>query len=133
MTEINTLVECRERAVDLLMCAERVSVLRTLPGVVRAWILENARAAWERDGLRVIGVTGSTARALRMEDMTAIRTFEITALLDRLDLGIAKLDNETVVILDADSIPHTNNLHTRLRAYIDRAGSRFVRVEDAHL
>jgi hypothetical protein len=131
MTEINTLVACRERALELLMGAERVSVLRTLPGVVRAWILETARAAWERQGLRVLAVTASTARALRMEDATAIRAFEVTALLGRLDLGITKLDDETVVILDAGYIPQP--LYTRLRVYIDRAGARFVRVEDARI
>lgn len=131
MTEINTLVACRERALELIMGADRVSVLRTLPGVVRAWILETARAAWERQGLRVLAVTASTARALRMEDATAIRSFEVTALLSRLDLGIAKLDDETVVILDADGVAHS--LYTRLRSYIDRAGARFVRIEDAHI
>lgn len=131
MTEINTLVECRERTVELLMIAERVSVLRTPPGVARAWILETACHVWERSGMRVLGATITAERAMNMQTATEIRAFALTTLLDKLDAGVIALDTETVVILDADGVAHS--LYTRLRSYVDRAGARFVRVEDVHI
>lgn len=131
MSEINTLVECRERAVELLMSAERVTVLRTLPGGVRAWILGTARAIWERDGLRVLGVAATPPRVADFENWIGVRGFDLSLLLDKLQHGIAVLDDETVVLLDEHGA-HADQV-ARLLDHVNRGGARLVRVEDAHV
>lgn len=131
MHEINTLVECRERAVDLLTSADRISVLRTLPGGMRAWILSTARAVWEREGLRVFGVAGTAERVADFENWVGVRGFLLVQLLDKLTHGIAILDGETVVIFDARGA--SADQCARLLNYVEQGGARLVRVEDAHL
>lgn len=131
MSEINTLVECRERAVELLMSAERITVLRTLPGGVRAWILETARVAWQREGLRVLGATANAETARDLENWTGIRSFPLRMLLEKLVAGTIALDDETVVVLIANSVRY--DLCAQLRPFVERSRARLVRVEDAHV
>ena len=107
----------------------RVHFIVGAAGAGKTTALDAATTALEADGWRVLGTSTSGQAARTLGDEAAIDSRTVASLLWRLDHGQARLDRNTVVVLDEAAMTTDDDL-LRLVMAIDTTGARLVLVGD---
>lgn len=120
----------QRKALRHLTQGSAVACLQGFAGTGKTYLLDAARDAWERSGLRVVGCSLASIAARRLESGAAIESTSIHKTLSALDRGRAKLDAKTVLVIDEAGMVGTR-LMSRLVAHVHAAGAKLVLAGDS--
>lgn len=107
----------------------RLALVQGHAGTGKSVALGAARAAWEADGLKVVGgaIAGKAAEGLR--DGSSIPSRTIASWLERWDNGKDLLDARSVLVIDEAGMVGNAQMQALLRA-VSKAGGKLVLVGD---
>lgn len=115
----------------LATSADSVSVMIGPAGTGKTYTLAVARAAYETDGLRVIGAAPSARAAAELEGGAGIESFTLHALRRRWEDGRERPNASTVLVIDEAAMASTRDLEPLISQVVG-AGGRAVLVGDNH-
>lgn len=107
----------------------RVHFIVGVAGAGKTTALDAATTALEAEGWNVLGTSTSGQAARTLGEEAAIEARTVASLLWRLDHGHARLDRNTIVVLDEAAMTTDDDL-LRLVTAIDTTGARLVLVGD---
>lgn len=106
-----------------------VRLVNGLAGTGKTTLLDAAREAWQRAGMRVVGAALAGKAAQGLQEGAHIRSETIHSRLFVLDNGWMKLDSETVVVVDEAGMVGTRLL-ARLVDHVQKADALLVLIGD---
>src|SRR5205807_4698331 len=118
-----------EMAGRLLTRGAGVEVVVGAAGTGKTRALASAAAAWVRAGYTVTGTALAARAAAELSDATGIASSTLAKLFRDLEVGAARLDARTVVMVDEAAMVGTRDL-ARLCELAGRAGAKVVLVGD---
>lgn len=119
----------QKEALKHITSADRLSIVEGTAGAGKSYMLDAARAAWERDGYTVRGCALSGKAAEGLEKSSNIESATIHSTLHQLDNQKLELDSRSIVVVDEAGMVDSR-LMSRLQDHVDRAGAKLVLVGD---
>jgi len=98
-------------------------------GTGKSYTMAAVREAYEREGFRVLGASFSGKAAEELERGSGIKSRTLDSFLIRARLGLVKLDDRTVLVLDESGMAGSRHVH-RLLKIASKAGAKVILVGD---
>lgn len=130
LAERGTISEEQAKAVrHITQGSGSIACVAGMAGTGKTFMLDAARDAWERQGLRVLGAALAGKAAEGMQDGAKIQSSTIASLLKRLEGGKQRLDSDSVLVVDEAGMVGTRQMQ-KLVAACGQAGAKLVLVGD---
>ena len=112
------------------MCiGQDIACVNGISGSGKTFMLNAARIAWERAGLKVLGTSLASKAAHGLEEASGIRSIHSHKLLYDIERGTEKLDARTVLVVDESGMLGTRMLE-RWTRLVEEAGAKLVLTGD---
>jgi conjugative relaxase-like TrwC/TraI family protein len=124
-----TMAEEQKKALEHITADNRLAVARGIAGAGKSYMLDGAREAWERSGIRVLGCAPSADAAKNLQESASIQSLTTHKMLSQIEFGQLKLDKKTVVGRDEAGMTGSR-IMAQLVDNVDHAGAKLVLIGD---
>ncbi|MBE1427015.1 conjugative relaxase-like TrwC/TraI family protein [Desulfomicrobium macestii] len=124
-----TMADEQKKALEHIVADNRLAVVRGVAGAGKSYMLDGAREAWERTGIRVLGCAPSADAAKNLQESANIQSLTSHKLLSQIEFGQLKLDKKTVVVMDEAGMTGSR-IMAQLVNKVDHAGAKLVLIGD---
>jgi conjugative relaxase-like TrwC/TraI family protein len=119
----------QKKALEHITTDNRLAVVRGIAGAGKSYMLDGAREAWERSGIRVLGCAPSADAAKNLQESANIQSLTVHKLLSQIEFGQLQLDGKTVVVMDEAGMTGSR-IMADLVDKVDHAGAKLVLIGD---
>lgn len=124
-----TMADEQKKALEHIVADNRLAVVRGVAGAGKSYMLDGAREAWERSGIRVLGCAPSADAAKNLQESANIQSLTSHKLLSQIEFGQLRLDSKTVIVMDEAGMTGSR-IMAQLVNKVDHAGAKLVLIGD---